>query len=700
MRNLGLQQNQATAFIATVRFCAVALLSLMISGTAVNAQNRVPTISGTPATSVAEDSAYSFTPTGGDDDGDTLTYAITNLPSWASFSTTTGALTGTPANAHVGDYEDIVISVTDGIIATSVALPAFDIAVTNTNDAPVGLPTITNLAGAGRAPEPGHPLLAGTSAITDEDGLRAATFTYQWSRRFQGTDTPIVGATSAFYTVQQSDVGKTISVTVSYTDDRGTPESVTSAPTQVGEANIRHEGFPSIIGTITEDETLTAVTDAITDANGMPDPPVFTYEWQALDGLVDRHPSTIAGATTKTYTLTQAEVGKHIGVIVTFRDSGGNLETPRRSFVRGPVLNVNDAPVGLPTITGTATEDETLTAVTDAITDEDGLLSATFSYQWQADGVDISGADSGTYVLTQAEVGNGIRVTVSYTDDRGTPESLTSAATSAVVNVNDAPTISGTPATSVAKDSAYSFTPTGADDDGDTLTYAITNMPSWASFSTTTGALTGTPVNADVGDYEDIVISVTDGIIATPVALPAFDIAVTNTNDAPVGLPTISGVPRVGEILTAETGAIADADGLTNATFTYQWLADGGTISGATAQTLVLASAHLGADIEVRVSFTDDAGNNERLTSDPVSIVHDITVAISGGGSVNEGADATFTVTLLDAAGAVVVVDYATAAGTATAGDDFTATSGTLTFAADAPEDERNQTFTVSVLDD
>ena len=72
MRNLGLQQNQATAFIATVRFCAVALLSLMISGTAVNAQNRVPSISGTPATSVAEDSAYSFTPTGADDDGDTL----------------------------------------------------------------------------------------------------------------------------------------------------------------------------------------------------------------------------------------------------------------------------------------------------------------------------------------------------------------------------------------------------------------------------------------------------------------------------------------------------------------------------------------------------------------------------------------------------------------------------------------------------
>ena len=542
----------------------------------VTAVNDAPTISGTPATSVAEDSAYSFTPTGGDDDGDTLTYAITNMPSWASFSTATGALTGTPVNADVGDHEDIVISVTDGIIATPVALASFDIAVTNTNDAPVGLPTITNLAGAGRAPEPGHPLLAGTSAITDEDGLRDATFTYQWNRGFQGTDTPIVGATSAFYTVQQSDVGKTISVTVSYTDDRGTPESVTSAPTQVGEANIRHEGFPSILGTITEDETLTAVTDAITDANGIPDPPVFTYEWQALDGLVDRNPRTIAGATSKTYTLTQAEVGKHIGVIVTFRDSGGNLETPRRSFVRGPVLNVNDAPVGLPTITGTATEDETLTAVTDAITDEDGLLSATFSYQWQADGVDISGADSGTYVLTQAEVGNGIRVTVSYTDDRGTPESLTSAATSAVVNVNDAPTSSGL-AVSTEEDTAHSFAAgefTFADADGDALhSLRIDTLPATGTLTLDGAAVTAgdvipaagigtlvyTPAANATGDVS-FTFSLSDG---TAFGAPATaTITIGGENNA----PTSSGLAVTTEedtahSFTAAEFTFADADG-------------------------------------------------------------------------------------------------------------------------------------------
>ncbi len=77
------------------------------------------------------------------------------------------------------------------------------------------------------------------------------------------------------------------------------------------------------------------------------------------------------------------------------------------------------------------------------------------------------------------------------------------------------------------------------------------------------------------------------------------------------------------------------------------------------------------------------------------------TVSIAGPtGNVNEGDDATFTVTLSGSPGAAVVVDYATAAGTATAGSDFTATNGTLTFAAGASGDDLSQTFTVPVLTD
>ena len=86
-------------------------------------------------------------------------------------------------------------------------------------------------------------------------------------------------------------------------------------------------------------------------------------------------------------------------------------------------------------------------------------------------------------------------------------------------------------------------------------------------------------------------------------------------NSPATGAPAVSGTAQVGETLTADTTGIADEDGLTNDTFTYQWLADDTAIQGATNATCILAEADEGKTIKVRVSFTDDAGNDEALTS-------------------------------------------------------------------------------------
>lgn len=104
--------------------------------------------------------------------------------------------------------------------------------------------------------------------------------------------------------------------------------------------------------------------------------------------------------------------------------------------VSAPRLNPwpgNSPPVGVPTITGTATEGQTLTAVTSGISDADGL--GTFAYQWLRAGASISGATSSTYTLAAADVGATIRVSVSYTDGMGKPESITSAATATVAGI-------------------------------------------------------------------------------------------------------------------------------------------------------------------------------------------------------------------------------------------------------------------------
>src|SRR3982751_5517683 len=75
--------------------------------------NLPPLIAGTPVTTLAAGSFYSFTPTAGDPDGDALTFNATNVPAWASFNKSTGALTGTPAEANVGMTGMITIEVSD-----------------------------------------------------------------------------------------------------------------------------------------------------------------------------------------------------------------------------------------------------------------------------------------------------------------------------------------------------------------------------------------------------------------------------------------------------------------------------------------------------------------------------------------------------------------------------------------------------------
>jgi len=127
--------------------------------------------------------------------------------------------------------------------------------------------------------------------------------------------------------------------------------------------------------------------------------------------------------------------------------------------------------------------------------------------------------------------------------------------------INNAPVIDGTPAGSVVAGSAYSFQPGASDADGDALNFSISNKPSWASFSSSTGRLNGTPGTGSVGSYGNIVITVSDGTASA--SLPAFSIQVVAP--APVNAaPVISGSPAgsvvAGSAYSFQPGA-SDADG-------------------------------------------------------------------------------------------------------------------------------------------
>lgn len=127
---------------------------------------------------------------------------------------------------------------------------------------------------------------------------------------------------------------------------------------------------------------------------------------------------------------------------------------------------------------------------------------------------------------------------------------------------NRAPTISGTPATFVEAEQTYMFTPTANDPDGDPVTFSIANPPAWVSFDSATGALAGTPAMGDIGVYNGIVISVSDGEFSD--SLAAFSIEVFSGNVA----PTISGTPATRVIagqsyVFAPTASDPNGDALT-----------------------------------------------------------------------------------------------------------------------------------------
>ena len=191
----------------------------------------------------------------------------------------------------------------------------------------------------------------------------------------------------------------------------------TPAPTQNSQAT----GAPTITGTAQVGETLAVDTSGIADADGLTTVS-YSYQWMADD-------TNIQGATDPTYTLTEDNEGKAIKVTVGFTDDAGNMESRTSAPTDAVAAKLNSQATGAPTITGTARVGETLTADTSGIADEDGLSTVSYSYQWMADDTNIQGATDATYTLAEDDEGKTITVEVSFTDDGGNEESLTSVAT-------------------------------------------------------------------------------------------------------------------------------------------------------------------------------------------------------------------------------------------------------------------------------
>ena len=402
------------------------------------------------------------------------------------------------------------------------------LAAADPNTPATGQPTISGTA------QVGETLTADTKGIADEDGLTNVSFSYQW----QADDADLPDATNSTYTLADADEGKTIKVKVTFEDDAGNEETLTSAATAAVAAasattplTASHEDAPASqdgqdsftfklrfseeveLSYLTlRDHAFTVTGGSVTKAQRLT--PGSNTGW-----TITATPGSDADVTLVLPATTECSAA---GAVCT--DGGKKLSAALTLTVPGPEPppQQNSPATGAPTISGTARVDETLTASTAGIDDEDGLVNVSYGYQWQADDSDLPDATGSAYVLTEGDEGKAIKVKVTFEDDAGNEETLTS--------------------------------------------------------------------------------------VATPTVAP-------RPNTPATGAPTIGGTARVGESLTASTSGIADEDGLVNVSFGYQWLADDSDIAGATSSTYELAEADQGKTIKVRVSFEDDAGNGETLTS-------------------------------------------------------------------------------------
>ena len=620
-----------------------------------------PTIGGTPQvrrTLTVDTSAI--------EDADGMENAVFRYQWFATKSSTTREIAGETDStyklipADEGHTFHVEVSFTDdrGYSETLTSAATEAVAAVAPNSEPTGLPSISG------TPRVGETLTADTSAIDDPDGLENVSYRYQWISSqaviddVTGTSNivsiEIPGETGQTYTLIPDDEGSTFQVKVSFTDDADYEQTLTSAATVAvaPPPNTEPTGLPAVTGTPQVGETLTADTSAIDDADGLTNA-TFEYQWLHNQSVLDANTGTyyytnveMPGEMGSTYTLVPADKGRTFAVRVSFTDDRGHSESLTSGNTVIVAARPNSEPTGLPAISGTPQVGQTLTADTSAIDDADGLTNATFEYQWfrNQSVVDANtgfsltvvavllGETGSTYTPGPADAGSTIQVDVSFTDDEGNNESLTSVATEAVAATAPTAPQSLSVATGDQGQELEASWQAPSSNGGSAVTgYKVqwkAAADSWdtaadVSEATETGTTyTITDLTGGV-EYAVRVIATNDvgnGPTSTEAkGTPAGGVSeqvVEPENSAPTGLPGISGTPQVDQTLTADTSPIDDADGLTNAIFEYQWIAGGADIGGATGASYTLTASEQGQTIQVRVTFTDDADNEETLTSE------------------------------------------------------------------------------------
>jgi hypothetical protein len=504
-------------------------------------------------------------------ESDAISFSITGgLASPFAIDARTGQVTfrTSPNFEAMGSnkFLDFEVMATDSKGASSRQTVRVDI--TNANDAATGSITLSTTS-----PKVGVTIqVNGTTSIADPDnpsGVSSSDLRYRWYR-----DGDVIASQSgSSYVVTAADLGKKLQAEVFFVDALGNTESIKTPQSTSVTSNT--PGALSLSSqTVRQNQTLVVNRDSLNDADGVP-LSGLTFKWFESKSASRVDPAGELSAT-GSLSLDQSLVGKFIYARATYTDLGGSAEEVVTAVYT--VENVNDSPTGTPTISGSAVEGQTLTAVTTDLLDLDGL--GTLSYRWLLDGQSIAGATDRTLTVAQAMVGSKIQFEVSWRDGQGTLERVSSTTTAVVQNRKDPASLNS---------AVFNFVRDGG-------------TPSSGSVDLQTNAWSGSnsgPVyQPRVGDQLTVTVGITD----------PDNVSLSNL-----------------------TGSV------TSGALSYQWLANNVPISGATASTFTISDAMAGQRLSVQLRFTDAFGDAETLTIPATSAVGRKIMAPESNGFVPSG---------------------------------------------------------------
>ena len=280
------------------------------------------------------------------------------------------------------------------------------------------------------------PLIIDLSSVTDSDGM--GTVSVQWQISSNDNKwTNISGATNQSFTPRQVHVGKKLRVSISYVDGQGNLEPLISPPsTSVKNVNDKPTGAARLIGSPVEDSALVVDTSSIADEDGIGG---FDISWQrsTTKSSWEAYPQ----AQDEVLRLGQSQVGYSYRAVVSYIDTQGTREV----LYTNPsetIDNLDDPVQGEVVIVGKPKEGVTLRALSDSLSDEDGIASISISWETSKDGRNWSSVNSLSgpiLALNQSLVGSQIRSRVAVVDNFGIETILYSQATRTVENVNNRP---------------------------------------------------------------------------------------------------------------------------------------------------------------------------------------------------------------------------------------------------------------------